>query len=113
MKDTGLVSQHQFIPVFADTVQTVALTTSPIGGDWPSGAKLVGIVSSAGAYFNGYSTAVGSGGATAPSSTPATRNEFLPPNVQFLRQITGDSSSYSILGTTAAGGVATITFFSK
>ena len=98
-------------PGLADTTYTVALTTTAQALDWPTGAELALIACQSGAYLNWFVATVsaGSGLATAGSS----RSEFIPANTSMWRQITGDSTGFSVLGTTANGGAFTMSFYSK
>lgn len=114
MKTSGLNTSLGLGPVWSDTVQLVPLSTTPVVSDWPANARDVLIVPGAsGAYFNGYSTGAASAGSTVASTSPTGRTEYLAANFPVWRMITADSTGFSVLGTTAAGGQLSMAFYSR
>lgn len=97
MKTDGTMHPTDQVPVAPDTVGVTIGTSvgAVVAFDWPSGAEIVTFAGTSGFFLNMVTTGAhipttASSGATGSSE----RTEFIPSAV--TRQITGDSTGYSL-----------------
>ena len=114
MRGSGLLNPTEFAALTPDTLFSVGLTTTPVAANWPAGTALVCISAGPlGCYFNPNSTAVTSPGSSLLTSGSSQISEYIPGDMPIWKQISGGSTGFSVLGTTAGGGAFTMSLYNK